>query len=153
MASRTLAVAVRPPASCSVERPEGLARDAARQRPANDRDLPGAPGAGAGLKPPSICVIGEHRIDVAAPAGTEVFEQFFRRSAAGAGYREKRVDKMGLVLACRVAPRPTMQAFPRDLQHFECDVAECMGAQRRREPEPRHIATHRLALFRGPICD
>src|SRR5438105_13532847 len=97
MAPRTLDVAVRPSATGSDGRPAGLARDAARQRPANDRNVPGAPGAGPRLTA-SIGVIGKHRIDLAAPAGAEIFEQILGRRAAGAGYGEQRVEQVGLVL-------------------------------------------------------
>src|ERR1700730_15987309 len=100
-----------------------------------------------------IGVVGEHRVDRAAPPGAVIFEQLFGRGASAAGDREKRVEEMRLVLAGGAAARSPMQAFARDLEHFERDVAQGAGPERCGKPEARHVAPHRLPLLGGPIRD
>src|SRR3984893_6860233 len=100
-----------------------------------------------------ISVVGEHRVDHPAPPGAIIFEQLFGRGASAAGDREKRVQKMRFVLAGGAAARPPMQAFARDLEHFERYVAQGAGPERCGEPEARHVAPQRLPLLGGPIRD
>ena|SRR5437867_4143724 len=75
-----------------------------------------------------IGVVAEHRVDHPAPPGAIVFEQLFGRRAAPAGDREKRVEEMRLVLTGGAAASPPMQAFARDLEHFERYVPQDPGS-------------------------
>src|SRR5271169_4370671 len=118
-----------------------------------DRDR-GAPVSGGYAREPLLIgVIGEYRIDVAAPSGAEVIQQLFGRGASRAGDGEERVEKRRFVLAGGAAASPPMQPFPGNLQHFERDVPQRSRPQRRGEPEPGNVAAHRLAFLASPVGD
>src|SRR5271169_1563025 len=75
-----------------------------------------------------ICVIGENRVDLAVPAGAEIFEQFFGRGAAGTSDREQRVEIVRFVLAESAAASAAMQPLASDVQHFERHITQRTGA-------------------------
>ena len=87
------------------------------------------------------------------PVRVEWLVQARRYAVLQAGDREQWIEEERLVLAAEIADRPPVQPLARDVEHFEGDVAQSPAAVRCIEPEPRHVAAHRLAFLLGPVGD